>query len=344
MSFELIIQPAGGGPPRTETFNQNELTIGSVQGNDVVLPEANVDSRHARIVVRDGRPIIVDLKSNAGTFVNGKRLSSPMVLRTRDVVHVGPVRMMVRAVHRETGTEAGPETGAREEQQPGQRRSGTGPEVVVEFGGKEILRLPLTVPSMTIGRDPKCEIHLENRALSRRHTQLEQRGATIWVRDLDSQNGTYVNGKRIEEPLALHGGDVVELGRYRVLIEGLENVREERSEAIGAARTSSWASARTLVAAFDDAAVVAIGAAPGETVRIDRGTVLEEHGPVDRSVLLAVLQQLGVELSAAGAVFDGPSPRSAAWHVTAHDLDGTGPWLRMRRRPTSRRERRRNSR
>lgn len=100
-------------------------------------------------------------------------------------------------------------------------------EVVVELSGKEILRIPLKGPSMTIGRDPQCDLHLDNRALSRRHAQIEKRGAAIWVRDLNSQNGTYVNGNRINEPLALNGGDVVEVGRYHVRIEGVENARED---------------------------------------------------------------------------------------------------------------------
>ena len=98
-------------------------------------------------------------------------------------------------------------------------------EVVVELGNKEILRIPLKGPSMSIGRDPQCDLHLDNRALSRRHAQIEKRGAAIWVRDLNSQNGTYVNGDRINEPRALNGGDIVEVGRYLVRIEGAEEAR-----------------------------------------------------------------------------------------------------------------------
>lgn len=99
--------------------------------------------------------------------------------------------------------------------------------VVVEFGGKEVLRVPLKGPSMVIGRDPSTDVHLDNRALSRRHAQIEKRGAAIWVRDLGSQNGTYVNGERIGEPRPLAGGDVIEVGRYRVMIEGVEEARAD---------------------------------------------------------------------------------------------------------------------
>lgn len=99
--------------------------------------------------------------------------------------------------------------------------------VVVEFGGKEVLRVPLKGPTMVIGRDPSTDVHLDNRALSRRHAQIEKRGAAIWVRDLGSQNGTYVNGERIVEPRPLAGGDVIEVGRYRVLLEGVEEARAD---------------------------------------------------------------------------------------------------------------------
>jgi pSer/pThr/pTyr-binding forkhead associated (FHA) protein len=99
--------------------------------------------------------------------------------------------------------------------------------VVVELGGKEILRIPLKGPTMTIGRDPQCDLHLDNRALSRRHAQIEKRGAAIWVRDLQSQNGTFVNGARINDPQALNGGDRIEVGRYEVRIDGVEEARQD---------------------------------------------------------------------------------------------------------------------
>lgn len=78
-----------GGKPRSEQFEQNELTIGRVQGNDIVLPKGNISKRHSRIVLRDGKFIIVDLKSTNGTFVNGKRISSPQVLKDSDKIYIG---------------------------------------------------------------------------------------------------------------------------------------------------------------------------------------------------------------------------------------------------------------
>ncbi len=88
MSYTIVITEKGG-KPRAEAFDQHELTIGRVQGNDIVLPKGNISKRHSRIVLRDGKFIIVDLKSTNGTYVNGKRISSPQVLKEADKVYIG---------------------------------------------------------------------------------------------------------------------------------------------------------------------------------------------------------------------------------------------------------------
>jgi pSer/pThr/pTyr-binding forkhead associated (FHA) protein len=100
-------------------------------------------------------------------------------------------------------------------------------EVVVEENGREILRLPLKGPTMTIGRDPACDLHLNNRTLSRRHAQIEKRAAGIWVKDLESQNGTFVNGTRIAEPRPLMGGDRIAVGQYEFFVDGVEEARRD---------------------------------------------------------------------------------------------------------------------
>src|SRR5512144_2048861 len=78
--FTIIIQEKGG-EQRRMVFNKPEVTIGRVQGNDIVLPKGNVSKRHARIVLKDGKFIIVDLKSTNGTYVNGRKITSPLVVK-----------------------------------------------------------------------------------------------------------------------------------------------------------------------------------------------------------------------------------------------------------------------
>src|SRR5512134_1988924 len=86
--FAILIQEKGG-EQRRMVFNKPEVTIGRVQGNDIVLPKGNVSKRHARIVLKDGKFIIVDLKSTNGTYVNGRKITSPLVVKESDKIYIG---------------------------------------------------------------------------------------------------------------------------------------------------------------------------------------------------------------------------------------------------------------
>jgi pilus assembly protein CpaF len=86
--FTISIQEKGG-EQRRMVFNKPEVTIGRVQGNDIVLPKGNVSKRHARIVLKDGKFIIVDLKSTNGTYVNGRKITSPLVVKDSDKIYIG---------------------------------------------------------------------------------------------------------------------------------------------------------------------------------------------------------------------------------------------------------------
>ncbi|MEZ4359701.1 MAG: ATPase, T2SS/T4P/T4SS family [Kofleriaceae bacterium] len=86
--FTIIIQEKNG-EQRRMVFNKTEVTFGRVQGNDIVLPKGNVSKRHARIVLKDNKFIIVDLKSTNGTYVNGRKISSPLVVKDSDKIYIG---------------------------------------------------------------------------------------------------------------------------------------------------------------------------------------------------------------------------------------------------------------
>src|SRR5881397_2927893 len=84
----VIVQEKGGEQKRLE-FDKPEVTIGRVQGNDIILPKGNVSKRHSRIVLKDGKFIIVDLKSTNGTYVNGRKITSPLVIKSSDKIYIG---------------------------------------------------------------------------------------------------------------------------------------------------------------------------------------------------------------------------------------------------------------
>jgi pilus assembly protein CpaF len=92
--FTVVITEKGGAQRKLE-FDKPEITIGRVQGNDIILPKGNVSKRHSRIVLKDGRFIVVDLKSTNGTYVNGRKITSPLVVKSTDKIYIGDFIMSV---------------------------------------------------------------------------------------------------------------------------------------------------------------------------------------------------------------------------------------------------------
>lgn len=72
-------------------------------------------------------------------------------------------------------------------------------------------------PSMTIGRAPVCEIRLEDDGLSRTHARILCEGGDASIEDLQSRNGTFVNGERIHAVVEIHDGDKIQCGRGTVM-------------------------------------------------------------------------------------------------------------------------------
>jgi pilus assembly protein CpaF len=86
--YTVVISEKGGSE-RREVFDRPELSVGRVQGNDLMLPKGNVSKRHARVLYRDGRFIVTDLNSTNGTYVNRRRISQATIVREGDRIYVG---------------------------------------------------------------------------------------------------------------------------------------------------------------------------------------------------------------------------------------------------------------
>jgi pSer/pThr/pTyr-binding forkhead associated (FHA) protein len=82
-------------------------------------------------------------------------------------------------------------------------------------------RILLPEQGAVLGRAHSCDIVLEGDDVSRRHGKALEAADGIWIEDLGSDNGTFVNGERIESPRRLEPGDVVTVGSHalRMLVD-----------------------------------------------------------------------------------------------------------------------------
>ena len=89
-------------------------------------------------------------------------------------------------------------------------------KVIIKF--KEMVRghIILHKETTTIGRTSTNDIPVENLAISRRHAEIVRAKGRFYLRDLQSSNGTFVNGVRVTET-ELHDGDAILIGKHTLL-------------------------------------------------------------------------------------------------------------------------------
>jgi hypothetical protein len=87
-NFQLMMN-AGPTPGKEYPLEKGEVFIGRDLTNDIVINDAEVSRRHARLVAQAGGYILEDLGSTNGTFVNGQRLMGPYILRAGETVTLG---------------------------------------------------------------------------------------------------------------------------------------------------------------------------------------------------------------------------------------------------------------
>ncbi|WP_310566273.1 FHA domain-containing protein [Hydrogenophaga sp.] len=89
------------------------------------------------------------------------------------------------------------------------------PKMIVSIDGVVIKEVQLTKDRTTLGRRPYNDIVIDNLAVSGEHAVMQMSGTDVFLEDLNSTNGTYVNGKAIKKQ-QLQNGDTVEIGKYKI--------------------------------------------------------------------------------------------------------------------------------
>jgi hypothetical protein len=89
------------------------------------------------------------------------------------------------------------------------------PKMIVSIDGVVIKEVQLSKDRTTLGRRPYNDIVIDNLAVSGEHAVLLMNGNEVYLEDLNSTNGTYVNGKAVKKQL-LQNADTIEIGKYKI--------------------------------------------------------------------------------------------------------------------------------
>ncbi|MDH4391365.1 MAG: FHA domain-containing protein [Aquabacterium sp.] len=101
-------------------------------------------------------------------------------------------------------------------------------KLVVSLDGVLIKDVQITKDKTTLGRRPYNDIVIDNLAVSGEHAVLQMLGNDVFIEDLNSTNGTYINGKAIKKQMLAHN-DTVEIGKYKIKYLVEEGVDYEKT-------------------------------------------------------------------------------------------------------------------
>jgi len=208
------------------------LVFGRDAGCDVVVESTDVSRRHAAVSLSPDGYVLEDMSTN-GVLVNGERVQGRRLLRRGDLLGLGGVTFRFYADAAPVTPRPAPPAGAAHKlyetahgipaMVPAFPSRPTAPPplatVLVRSGSLRGQRLPIRTPVVNIGRAEYNDLVFGDESVSAAHAKLQRR-EEVWVlADLDSTNGTFVDGDRIRGEVPLMAGSTVRFGDVTVLFD-----------------------------------------------------------------------------------------------------------------------------
>jgi pSer/pThr/pTyr-binding forkhead associated (FHA) protein len=229
MALTLAICSEGSSEMPEISFDLPRVSIGRAESCDLRLPELSVSLHHASIRQRGRDYIILDEGSANGTFVGPVRLApqAPRVVQSGDLIRVGRIWLRVR--FDAIAPTPNPHVATRDLalqlvskhlQLQGQAAL---PELTVTEGQNKGAKLVLQELNhrYVLGRSISADLIIADTNASRRHAEVWRKGAQVYVRDLNSKNGSSLDGDYLypDKTVPWSNGIVFRVGATRVVLD-----------------------------------------------------------------------------------------------------------------------------
>src|SRR5438105_3682279 len=187
-----FIEP--GEKPKSHPLAQGQMLVGRDATCDVVLQSKDVSRRHARFYVRGGELLVEDLGSHNGVILRGARIEKATAVQPGASLEIGDVRVSVSGAAPAAGVGAG---------------------AALRGSGRDF-KLPAKA---VVGRGADSDVVLDDDSVSRKHAELARDDRGVYrLRDLESANGTFLNGKPVgTKPVLVPDQSKVRFGDIELL-------------------------------------------------------------------------------------------------------------------------------
>ena len=160
-----------------------QLYIGRDSEADICIPDHRISRKHARVSVSQAGVLFEDLGSANGSSINGHKIHQAVILKPNDKIKVHTVEFQLINIAKHDNNTL--------------------------LLNSDIQKDIILRGCLTVGRDVDCNICIPDHRISRNHAKIIVTPTGAMVEDLNSINGTSVNGTRINQATRINSGDVV---------------------------------------------------------------------------------------------------------------------------------------
>ena len=205
-----------------------ETAVGAAPDNNVVVARPGIASHHVSLAVSERSIVLAVRDAQARVHVNARPVREKALLRLGDIVSLDTVQFVLKPDRDASirtkvpapgsGMPTPPPPGSEDEMHATRARLAPPKVVLRGVSGSYFGRIVPVRGRLVIGRGSDCDLVLDEPEMSRRHAVIENSGDGIYLRDLGSANGTFVNGVQVRDAV-LHPDDQIAFDQNRFLLE-----------------------------------------------------------------------------------------------------------------------------
>lgn len=218
-----------------------KMKIGSASGSEVLIGQEDAAALHAIIHV-NGDELLIEPVDNHQVYINEKLAEGTSSLSVNDLIRVGTKEMTIVDPKKQSAKPSSKESPPSSADATVFRAAidpGTAAAVIQQASGWILQGIHKTIRNkrypvdgtMVLGRSQECDLHFPFDRLSRKHAELKVIDGILFVKDLDSSNGTFHNGEKISQA-KVHPGDALSFDKLEFTVIGPQ-VSTSSASAVG---------------------------------------------------------------------------------------------------------------
>jgi len=224
INFGKLVLLKDDTPEQEYELGKSRVTLGRAAINDIILTDSRLSRNHARLECSSSGCTLVDQGSSNGSYVNNQRVER-MPLKSGDHISLGSCQFRFersRSIEEVGMTvidgEADLDKALQDESLPVAINETSQPRLVI-VRPHRTWEVPLgKVDNLTIGRTDENQLVLDHLKVSRKHAELQRKGDSFVLRDLNSTNGTWQADTRVEQ-LILQDNDELRIGDATIVFK-----------------------------------------------------------------------------------------------------------------------------